>query len=108
MKKLRNNRGETLIEMLVSILIAALSVTLLFGCIMASSNIDKAARSLDEKHYNALSEAEARPTPPASPVPTGNVTITLVSPSADPQPNAAPPIEIYGGEGMFSYKRSGS
>ena len=33
-KKLRDNRGETLVEVLASILIAALSVALLFSSIM--------------------------------------------------------------------------
>lgn len=105
MKKLRNNRGETLIEVLASVLVAALSVALLFGCVMAASTIDGDAQKRDEAHYNALSAADAYTTAPdATPVP-GNVTITR-----EGVPNVTPAIaiEIYGGEGMYSYKRAGS
>ena len=59
-KKLRDNRGETLVEVLASILIAALSVALLFSSIMASANIDRSARASDETYYEALSQAEGR------------------------------------------------
>ena len=47
MKILRNNWGETLIEVLASILITTLSVALLFTCIMASSKIERDAKALN-------------------------------------------------------------
>ena len=115
MKILRNDRGETLIEVLASILIAALSVALLFTCVMASSRMEQSARKKDAEHYNAFTEADIQVTPTpaagAAPVPTGNVTISRVEPGPDPDPTpsplatATPPIGFYGGEGMFSYKR---
>ena len=121
----RNNRGETMVEVLASILIATLSVAMLFSCVAASSRMDRDAEGLDEKHYNALSDAEGYVTPapdpeagPASPV---NVTVARMPaaagpevpdpslPEPDPEPEASVdvPIAIYGGEGMYSYKGSG-
>ena len=134
MKKLRNNRGETLIEVLASVLIATLSVTLLFSCVATASRLDRGAEGLDEKHYNALSDAESytAPTPdPAGPAPSVNVTIARMPaapepevpdpslpepevpdpsvPGPDPEPEASMdlPVAVYGGEGMYSYRRSG-
>ena len=46
-EKLRNSRGETLVEVLASVLICALSVMLLFGAVMASGRIDLQAQAAD-------------------------------------------------------------
>lgn len=113
MRKLKkDNRGETLIEVLASVLIAALSVALLFTCVMASSRIERDVESADEKHYSALSAADAQVAPTPEPgsgavpdIPAGTVTITLVGPSPAVTASPAPSIEVYGDEGMFSYKR---
>ncbi len=98
MKKLGDRRGETLVEVLASILIAALSVTLLFGCIMASSNMDREAKGLDQKHYEALTAAETRSGVGTS----GKVNIQNNKNSVTKDL----PVEIYGGGGMYSYKRA--
>lgn len=115
---LHNSRGETLIEVLASILIAALSVALLFTCVMASSTIDNSAQKADIEHYNALSEADAQITPKPDPedetapdsVRTGTVTVKRIDPDSDPTPippdSEDMPIVIYGDVGLFSYKRS--
>ena len=50
MKKLHNSQGETLVEVLSSILIASLSVALLFGCVMASAGMDREAQDLSLIH----------------------------------------------------------
>ena len=99
MKKLRNSRGETLIEVLASILIAALSVALLFGCVMASSNISTQARAADSGYYEGFIKAEKQATP-ILPAPTGVVTV-----KGDSESLATPTVEIYGDNGVYSYKR---
>lgn len=112
-KTFRNNRGETLIEVLASILIAALSVALLFTCVMVSGKMEESAQKKDAEHYNALTEAETQITPtpdPSAPVPTvpaGTVTIEKMDSSGNVEATAspAPSIEVYGDEGMYSYKR---
>ena len=102
MRKLHNNRGETLVEVLASILVASLSVALMFGCIIVSSNIDVRTKDVDESHYLGLTAADAKAMPS---VDIESVTITRTDPS--PSPGAGEtsvPVAIYGGEGMYSYK----
>ena len=97
-----NNRGETLVEVMASILIAALSVALLFTCVMASSEMEKMTQKTDEKHYNALSGADARQDKATKTGDTPYVTITRTEPGSA---TATPGIEIYGdtAEGLYSY-----
>jgi len=56
--KLKDAQGETLVEVLASILICALSVALLFGSVMVSANIDRQAQELDSQYYSDLTKAE--------------------------------------------------
>lgn len=99
--KLRNNKGETLVEVLASIVIASLSVALLFGCIMGSSGMDKTAREADEPYYKALSAAEARKTGGQ----TAQVAITKARPTGPaPSPDVAQTVTIFGEDGVYSYK----
>ncbi len=58
MKKWKDSRGETLVEVLAAILIGSLSVTLIFGAIMASATMDRQAQDTDKSYYEALSKAE--------------------------------------------------
>lgn len=111
--KLQDDRGETLIEVMASILIATLSVALLFTCIMASSRIEDTDLKLGVEHYDALSEADAQfvstpdpsSTDPVPTVPVVTVTVSRKSPDGSSvEASAAPSVEIYGGEGMYSYK----
>ena len=51
-KKLRQIQGETLIETLVSLLIAVLSVLLLSTAVLASSKINQQTREMDEKYQS--------------------------------------------------------
>lgn len=58
MKKLRQNKGETLIEAMVSLLIALLSMGLLSTCVLAAANINADTRAADEKYNSELQTAE--------------------------------------------------
>lgn len=95
-RKLRDSRGETLVELLASILIAALSVALLFTCCLASAEMDENARKSDERYYKALSEAEAQTQAaggdPVNVKVEGNSTSTTID------------AILYGGEDMYSYR----
>lgn len=98
MKKLHNSRGETLVEVLASILIASLSVALLFGCVMASTNMDRDAKKLDKEHYEALTVAEAQSGTGTS----GTVELQNIKNSG--KGNLS--IEIFGDAGLYSYKKA--
>lgn len=119
MKKLNNHRGETLVEVLAAILVASLSVALLFSCVMASSNLDVKAKSVDEDYYQALSAADGQKNPSSF----EKITITrklapgeLLGADAlgvdetlnNGQVIKTLNVDIYGGEGLYSYRRTGS
>lgn len=98
--KLHGNKGETVVEVLVSVLICALSVALLFGGIMASARINEGAEEDDVKFYEGFSAAEGQSTP----LDTGAVEIILKSaPPPEPQPSQRVDVDIYGGSELFSY-----
>lgn len=98
MKKFHNSRGETLVEVLASILIASLSVTLLFGCIMASTRMDREARKLDGDHYADLTAAETQSGPGSS------GAVDIQNPTNGTEESL--PVQIYGGGELYSYKRA--
>lgn len=93
--KLRSNRGETLVELLASILVATLSVALLIGCVTASFQLGRQADQSDTYFYQTLTAAEDRQTP----LTDGIIQVTeggsLVS----------LPVQVYGDEGLYAYAR---
>jgi hypothetical protein len=99
-KKLRERRGETLVELLASILIGALSAALLAGGIAASTRLDLDARDLDKTYYQQLTAAEAR-TGPALP---GTVEVVNTQNGL----NSAIPVSIWGGGRAWSYSAKGA
>ena len=92
-RKLKNNRGETVVEVLASILIAALSVALLFGAVMASVNMDLSAQETDQKLYAGLNTAQVQKDTSSS----GTVTISGNSFSKNVS------VNFYGSGGVLSY-----
>ncbi len=102
-QKLRTSQGETLVEVLTSILICFLSVLLLFGAVGAAGNINLAAQTADGQYYDDLSGAERQSgTDACSPPPTVKITVT----------NGSEAIELdgltfYGTERLLSYAVTG-
>ena len=98
-RKWNDAHGETLVEVLAAVLIAALSIALLFGGIMASSTIGRSARSSDKLFYEALSGAESQKGAGT------DLTVTISRESASKELA----VKRYGGEGAYSYaKEDGS
>ena len=107
--KWKDARGETLIEVLASILIATLSVTLLFGAAMTSSRLDRDAKKVvDESYYNSLYAAENRVSTgkdgstPVTPSVTG-AKVTVKNNDAGVTATAEPAVTFYGGADVFSF-----
>lgn len=98
--KLRDNRGETLVEVLASILIAVLSVALLFGGIAAASRLNADAKRTDDEYYRALSAAEGQSVLPGAQGAVIRIGIVNQSNGAGTELEAG----LYGEKGMFSYK----
>ena len=92
--KLRSRRGESLAEVLASILIATLSVALLFGGVVTSSHIDVDIQEEDKQYYENFSAAERRDVP-AEPS-TAKLTITC----KDNKNKRELDVNLYGGGGM--------
>lgn len=92
-RKLRCQRGETLVEVLASILIASLSVAMLLGGVAVSFNLGRQADTADKYFYETLTAAESRQTP----VLDGSVELTEGGTSI------RIPIQVYGDEGLYSY-----
>ena len=113
-ENLRNSRGETLVEVLVSVLVCALSITLLAGAVTASANIDLRAQAADTEYYTALSKAERQSRTPAggsSEADTynslpGETKVSVTSGgggSVEIEPDATSKLYFYGTERLLSY-----
>ena len=109
-EKLQSSRGETLVEVLASILICALSITLLFGAVMASASMDRTAQEADSRYYQALTKAERQRKGPPPGVesdlftpPAGTAPAVTVENKAPPSPGELPPSPVTLGEGDGLY-----
>lgn len=94
-KKLRGARGETLVELMASIVIGVLSVALLVSGVMAAASIGRAAREEDLDYYAGLSAAEGRSGASIS----GQLTV-------ENRGNGVRHtifLPLYGGGGVYSY-----
>lgn len=98
-EKILNSRGETLVETLAAILIAVLSVTLLVGSVTASSNLARQADQSDKSFFTTLTEAENREAPLT--ISDGNPQVTITEGAK----TATIPVQVYGGEDLYSYAR---
>ncbi len=58
-KKLRSSRGETLAEVLISIVICCVAILMLATMLTVSMGINQRAREMDVAFYDDLSDVEA-------------------------------------------------
>lgn len=104
-EKWRDERGETLIEAVASILIMTLSVLLLFSAVIVSVRINGKAKELDQAFYsvwNAAEEQSAEALPGI--VPAGStVEVKQISPAPTSAASVKVRVSFYGGEGVLSY-----
>lgn len=97
MKKLRNKRGETLIEALAAILIFTLATVALFSLITTATDLNRYAKESDAKTQEQLVAAEQG----ASNGQSGTVTLTLTSSSEE----KGVQVTVYGDRdgGLYAY-----
>ncbi len=99
-RKLKNSAGETVIEVLASVLIAALSVALLCSAVMASGRLDQKAQETDDIFYEDLNKAQEQ---------TETVTDSNVTIKNEGGTSAGIPVRFYGGAVLsYTKKESGS
>lgn len=97
MKKLRNNRGETLLEGLIAVMIAALSMTMLLSCVTASSHTGTGAKEMDDKFYQTLSDVEGHSGTEV------DESVTIKREGVADSPTVS--VTVYGDGGLYSYSK---
>lgn len=102
-RKLRDARGETLVEALASILIGALSVALLFSAVMASARMDRGAEQTDAAFHASLRAAEEQAISADPSIVSGGAKVTVENKDIFIVPTAEPSVNFYGGNGAISY-----
>lgn len=96
-RKLKTQNGETLIEAMVSLLIALLSVMFLTTSVLTAANINKATREADEKFADELKYAEGRIAAEGKEVVQNEIWIDFQSVD-----DVRVDVDVYGGkDGMF-------
>ena len=97
MNKLRNNRGETLVESLVSILIAVLAFGILATSVVTAEKINAKTRNT-----NVMFRYAAEPTDPANPP-----TVTLTGKN---DKRGSGKVSLYKSNGYYyySYDKTGA
>lgn len=97
----RAQRGETLVEVLVALLIVTLATLLLASIVSVSFSINLTARQKDEKFYNALSKVEAMNSGAKvndvsdKSVVIEPVTTTPIDPTAPTEPKVKVDVDVY-------------
>jgi type II secretory pathway pseudopilin PulG len=98
--KLSDSRGETLPELLASIMIGTLSVSLLVGGVAVSAQMNRKADAADEKFYNALSAAERKQEDEKLNASDNTYEVEI----SEGQKKVLININLFGGDGIYSYQ----
>ena len=97
--KLRARSGESLAEVLVALLIIALSSMLLAAMVQTAGGINISVRERDAAFYEELSDAEAHTGETAQ----GKVKIS--GQGLGPGGSISVTVSTYGGDGLTSYQK---
>lgn len=100
MNKLRNNRGETLVESLVSILIAVLAFGILATSVVTAEKINAQTRNTD-----VMFQYATKPTDPKNPP-----TVTLTGEGTSGKKTGSGKVSLYESNGYYyySYDKAGA
>lgn len=110
MKKIRNTKGETLIEVLTATLIVSLSSVVFLTMVMTSVNINRKTTEIGERFYQAMSKVEVYQDDvqkeTASPEKPYKVQCEIIDNAKTSEAKKTFPIEVdvYESEGLYSYK----
>ena len=105
--KLASNRGESLVEILVSVVITGLAMLMLSAVIARAYSVDQQTRARSEGLYEAISRAEARA--PEETLGEGKLTVTFERAGEAYYPKVEWPVSFYGQEGLvYSYGERGT
>ena len=96
MNKLRNNRGETLVESLASILIAVLAFGILATSVVTAEKINAKTRNTD-----VMFQYATKPTDPTDP--TNPPTVMLTGEGASGKKTGSGKVSLYENNGYYYY-----
>ncbi len=96
--KLHSEKGETLAEIMASVLICTLSVALLFSGIMVANRINRQAEASDKAFFEVMNLAEQEDA--GAPYKSGTVLVT----ESGGIGSRSFPVNYYGNESICSYK----
>lgn len=96
MNKLRNNRGEMLVESLVSILIAVLAFGILATSVVTAEKINAKTRNTD-----VMFQYATKPTDPTDP--TNPPTVMLTGEGASGKKTGSGKVSLYENNGYYYY-----
>lgn len=103
-RKLKSARGESLVELLASTLIAGLSAALLAAMIITSARMNDSVQKGDEDYYENLAHAEAQDVSMEAVGGTGATGSIEVSCDGGYVGSIQIPVKYYGGDDVLSYK----
>ena len=103
-KKLRSQSGESLAEVLIAMLIIAISTMMMVVMFNTAGSIDIATRNRDETFYEELTHAETHTTADGETAENGKVIIKDMDGSTTDQEID---VTVYGGKGLASYESGG-
>lgn len=100
MNKLKNRRGETLVEMLAAILIFTLASVVLYSMITTATDMNEQARRKDEQNQAQMVALELQEGTPK----TGTVSIKVTSSNGTVNTMNNIKVKLYGeANGLYAY-----
>lgn len=103
LRKLKSRRGDSFIEILVAILVAAFGCLLIATMYTSAMNMNIEASKADDSYYGALSDMEKMFGKDASASGSGKVTITDMTNSEHTSSTVT--VQFFGNEQNSAYKR---
>ena len=101
-KKMRSKSGETLAEVLVAMLIIAISTMLLVVMTNTAGSIDISTRKRDKVFYEELTRAETHTVAAGETAENGKIIIKDADGTGSDQEID---VTVYGGRGLISYEK---
>lgn len=101
----RAQKGETLAEVLVAMLIVAVSALLLAAMTTAAAGVNLAAHKQDEAFYASMNKAEAMDSTVGSTPGTAVITDTTAGVVPTPAPTSVP-VQVYHDGDLTLYKEA--
>lgn len=98
--KLKSQKGESLVELLASVMIVAVAVSLMYSGIMVASKINQTAKETDEQFYLNMGKTEQK----QDKIPDDALTERKIIIEYNGL-NISVDVDLFGGDDVYSYQR---